>query len=136
MRVPGGLVAACVWDFAAELSPSGPLRRAMRQIGIDAPPVPGTEASSLGAFRSLFERAGFERITARSIDVTASFAGFDAFWQAQTTRYSPTTKVIAAMTSSDSLRVIETVRAGVPVRPDGRIEYSARANAIKARVPS
>ena len=131
-----GLVAGYVWDFAAELSPSWPLRFGMRQIGVDFPQVPGAEDTSLGAFRSLFERAGFERITTRSIDVTVSFAGFDDFWQAQTTRYSPTTKVIAAMTSSDRVRVIETVRAGVPVRPDGRIEYSARANAIKARVPS
>jgi hypothetical protein len=30
---------------------------------------------------------------------------------------------------------METVRAGLPIRPDGSIEYSARANAIKAFVP-
>ena len=54
---PGGLIAACVWDFAAELSPSGPLRRAMRRIGIDAPPVPGTDASGARcACRSVRER--------------------------------------------------------------------------------
>jgi ubiquinone/menaquinone biosynthesis C-methylase UbiE len=130
-----GLVAGYVWDFAAELSPSWPLRFGMRQIGVDLPQVPGAEDTSLGAFRSLFERAGFERITTRSIDVIVSFPGFDDSWQAQTTRYSPTTEVIAAMTNSDRARVIETVRAAVPVRPDGRIEYSVRASAIKARVP-
>jgi hypothetical protein len=31
--------------------------------------------------------------------------------------------------------LIEAVRARVPIRPDSRIEYSARANAIKACVP-
>ena len=52
---PGGLIAACVWDFAAELSPSGPLRRAMRRIGIDPSPVPGTDASGQAVLADLFE---------------------------------------------------------------------------------
>ena len=130
-----GLVAGYVWDFAAELSPSWPLRFGMRQIGADVPQVPGTEASSPGALNSLFERAGFERIATRSIDVTVSFPDFADFWQSQTPSYSPIAKMIAAMTKSDRVRLIEIVRAGVPVCPDGRIEYPARANAIKARVP-
>ncbi len=31
---------------------------------------------------------------------------------------------------------MEAVRAEVPVRADGTVEYFARANAIKARVPA
>ena len=130
-----GLVAGYVWDFAAELSPSWPLRSGMRQIGAHVPYVPGTNDTTLGALNSLFERAGFERIATSPIDVTLSFSDFDDFWQAQTPSYSPTTKMIAAMTKSDRVRLIEVVRAAVPVCPDGRIEYPARANAIKARVP-
>src|SRR5687768_6719696 len=42
---PGGQVAGYVWDFAEELSPSGPLRRAMRRFGVDVPPIPGTQDS-------------------------------------------------------------------------------------------
>ena len=130
-----GIVAGYVWDFAAELSPSGPFRRGMRQFGADVPELPGTRDSSLGALNSLFEQAGFERIAAKSIEVTLPYSDFDDFWQAQTTSYSPTTKIIAAMTNSERVRLMEAVRAGLPVCPDGRIEYSARANAIKARVP-
>ena len=131
----GGFVAGYVWDFAAELSPSWPLRRGMRQFGADIPELPGTRDSSLGALNSLFEQAGFERIATKSIEVTLSYSDFDDFWQAQTPSYSPTTKIIAAMTKSERVRLMEAVRAGLPVRPDGKIEYSARANAIKARVP-
>lgn len=131
----GGIVAGYVWDFTAELSPSGPFRLGMRQIVADVPVLPGTEDSGLGALGSLFERAGFEEIATRSIDVTITFPGFEDFWLAQTPSYSPTTKMIAAMTKSDRIRLIEAVRAGLPNRPDGSIEYSARANAIKARVP-
>ena len=73
---PGGLIAACVWDFAAELSPSGPLRRAMRRIGIDAPPVPGTEASRLAALADLFEKGGLKAVTTTSIEVARSVSRF------------------------------------------------------------
>ena len=41
------------------------------------------------------------------------------------------TKMIAAMTISERARLTEGVRAHVPIRRDGRIEYRARANAIQ-----
>jgi SAM-dependent methyltransferase len=131
----GGIVAGYVWDFAAELSPSGPLRRGMRRFGADVPQLPGSEHSSLGALGVLFERAGLERIETRTIEVRLPYSDFDDFWQAQMPSYSPTTKMIAAMTKRERARLKEAVRALLPVRPDGRIEYSARANAIKAYVP-
>jgi ubiquinone/menaquinone biosynthesis C-methylase UbiE len=131
----GGFVAAYVWDFAAELGPSWPLRRGICQTGAGVPEVPGAKDSSLSALGSLFEQAGLEDIATRSIDVTVPFSDFNDFWQAQTPSYSPTTKMIAAMTESDRARLVEAVRADLPLRQDGRIEYSARANAIKARGP-
>ncbi len=131
----GGIVAGYVWDFAAERSPSWPMRAGMRNFGMAVPDVPGTEISSLSALMSLFEGAGLEEIVTRPIEVANSFPDFEVFWQAQTPSYSPATKMIAAMPETDRRRLIETVRAGFPLSSDGRIEYSARANAIKARVP-
>ena len=131
----GGIVAGYVWDFAAELGPSWPLRLGLRRIGADVPQMPGTMASSLGALHSLFERAGFEHIASRPIDVTVAFPDFDDFWQTQTPSYGPITPMIAAMTDSDRVRLSEAVRAGLPDCPNGVIDYCARANAIKARVP-
>jgi ubiquinone/menaquinone biosynthesis C-methylase UbiE len=132
---PLGLVAGYVWDFGEELSPSGPFRLGMREVASDLPALPGTEDSNLAALCSLFTRAGFEEIATRTIEVTVSFANFDDFWLAQTPSYSPMTKMIAAMTTSERARLTEAVRTHVPIRRDGRIEYPARANAIKARVP-
>jgi ubiquinone/menaquinone biosynthesis C-methylase UbiE len=130
-----GFVAGYVWDFAAELTPGSPLRLGLRRIGADVPQVPGSNETSLSALNLLFEQAELEKITTKSIDVTVRFPDFDDFWQAQTPSYSPITKMIGAMTKSDRVKLIESVRAGLPVCADGRIEYSARANAIKARVP-
>jgi SAM-dependent methyltransferase len=131
----GGIVGGYVWDFATERSPSRPLRLGLRQNGAHVPHVPGTGDTSLAALSSMFERAGFENIATRSIDVTVQFADFDDFWGAQTPSYSPIAKVIASMTTSDRVRLIETVRAGLATRPDGRIEYFARANAVHGCVP-
>jgi ubiquinone/menaquinone biosynthesis C-methylase UbiE len=132
---PAGLVAGYVWDFTAELSPSGPFRLGLREAVADVPALPGTEDSGLSALRLLFERAGLEEIATGCFEVMVSFPDFEAFWLAQTPSYSPTTKMIAAMPKSQRIRVMETVRARLPIRTDGRIDYPARANAIKGRVP-
>jgi SAM-dependent methyltransferase len=132
----GGIVAGYVWDFAAERSPSGPLRVGMRRCGAKVPELPGTGDSSLGALEALFREAGFESVATRFIDVTLGYSSFDDFWQAQTPGYYPTTQIIAAMTASERSKLIETVRVGLPAHRDGRIEYSARAHAVRARVPS
>lgn len=132
---PDGLVAACVWDFAEDLSPSGPLRRAMRQVGIDAPPVPGTDASRLAALAGLFENGRLRAVTATTIEVTVSFRNFDEFWLSQTPRYAPTTKLIAAMSFSDRQALMEAVRGDLRPLPGG-IGYSARANAVRGHCPT
>jgi ubiquinone/menaquinone biosynthesis C-methylase UbiE len=131
----GGSVAAYVWDFAEELSPSGPLRRAMRRFGVDVPAIPGMAESRIEALRTLFEQAALERIETRTIEVCLAYRDFQDFWQAQTPSYYPTTKIIASMTESERKRLMRAVRAELPTAPGGVIEYFARANAIKARVP-
>jgi hypothetical protein len=131
----GGSVAAYVWDFTEELSPSGPLRRAMRRFGADVPAIPGTTESRIEALRALFEQAALERIETRTIEVCLAYQDFQDFWQAQTPSYIPTTKIIASMTESERTRLMRAVRADLPMAPGGVIEYFARANAIKARVP-
>jgi ubiquinone/menaquinone biosynthesis C-methylase UbiE len=127
---PGGLIAACVWDFAAERSPSGPLRRAIRRFGIAAPPIPGAETSTLGALTDLFEKRGLTGITATAIEVTVAFASFDDFWLSQTQRYAPTTKLIDALSRPDKQALKDAVYAELKPLPGG-IGFPALANAIK-----
>jgi SAM-dependent methyltransferase len=126
-------VAAFVWDFEAERSPSWPLRVAMRTIGVDVPEIPGTAASSVSALMRMFEQARFREISTTTIGVKLGYADFDAFWIAQTPSYSPTTRVIEAMSQPEREELMVRVRGAVPSRDDGRIEYEAVANAVKAR---
>jgi ubiquinone/menaquinone biosynthesis C-methylase UbiE len=130
----GGRVAGYVWDFESELSPSWPMRAAMRRIGEDAAKAPGTDASSLEALALLFETAGLAAIETRSFEVTLSFVSFEDFWQAQTPSYSPLTRKINAMSAAEHARFTEAVRAELSVHGNGEIRYAARANAIKSRL--
>jgi len=136
VTVAGGMVAGYVWDFGRELSPSGPLRQAMRAFGADVPAIPGAAHSSVQALQSLFLRARMQSIQSRTIDVMLAYSDFEDFWSAQTPGYSPTTKIINAMTEGERRRLKRAVQAALPFGPNGKIEYAARANAIRAKVPA
>jgi len=103
---------------------SSPRRRSAVRVAI---------ASSLAALKSLFQRAGFTAVETRCFEVTLGFYSFEDFWQAQTPSYSPMTKEILAMSAGERARLMEAVKAELPVDRNGTIQYSARANAIKSR---
>ena len=132
---PGGVIAGYVWDFAAQRSPGSPIRFGLNQVGAKPPPTPGTEDSQLEALTSLFAGSKLTDIATNTMDVMMSFPDFNDFWQSQAPSYSRTGKMIAALSQTDREKVMASVRAQLVAGADGSITYSARANAIKARVP-
>ena len=108
----------------------------MRDIGLEPPPVPGTEDSSLDALGALFGRAGLEDIATRAIDVSMTFPDFKDFWTSQTPSFTPATKMIMALSDTERGRLQDVVQEALPAGADGSIVCSARANAVKARVPA
>ncbi len=111
------------------------MHRALRQIGVEPPRMPGAADSSLAALRSLFEAAGLQDIATTPIEVTQGYRDFDDFWDSQTSRLVPTTKIIAALPEADRARLRECARDLLQTGPDGSVAYSSRANAVKARRP-
>lgn len=132
---PGGLVAGFVWDFAGERSPTSPARIGLNRIGVRPQPAPGTPESRLEALESLFAAAGLKEIATLPIDVTMTFANFDDYWGTQTPKFSASGRAIASLSEYDRGQLIGILRASLRTRSDGSVSYSARANAIKARVP-
>jgi len=130
----GGIVTGFLWARTAdsELSPTAPMQRGFREIGAEVPRIPGAHMEPLP---DLFKAAGLEAIETRTIDVTQTYRDFDDYWTAQTPLFSPAGKLIAKMPEVDRARLRDTLRAILPGPSDGSISYSARANAIKARVP-
>ena len=86
-----------VLGFRGGTGPSRPLRAGMRGVGLEPRGQSGTEDTSLAALRSLFERAGFETIETRAIDVSLDFSNFDQYWRAQTPPLHPNVKAMAAL---------------------------------------
>lgn len=132
---PGGVVAGYVWDFPGGRAPVSAIRNALSCLNAEFPPVPGTEDSGLVALSALFNGAGFDDIATRTIDVRMIFRNFDEYWRTQTPTFSSTGRVVASLSESDRDRLKEFLRTSMPAESDGSISCSARANAIKARVP-
>ncbi|UPK39394.1 class I SAM-dependent methyltransferase [Bradyrhizobium sp. 186] len=128
------MVGAYVWDFAADLSPTWPFRQGLRELGALVAPTPGAEGSSLSGLNALFERAGLNGILTRIINVTMRFSDFEDFWTSQTPSFNPIARQIAGLETNERTRLVDAVRAKI-VRPDGSVEYVARANAVRGKAP-
>jgi SAM-dependent methyltransferase len=131
---PGGTVAAYAWDILGGGFPFARIQAELRAQGINPPLPPSVDASRTEALRGLWADAGLEGIETREITVERSFADFDEFWRASTGTGSMQ-PMIAAMPADDVTRLRARVRARLPADGQGRITYSARANAVKGRVP-
>lgn len=132
---PGGVIAGYVMDFANGRATGWPLTHGMRVLGLEPPPIPGAEDSSLEALQFLFEQAGLQSIEVRTIEVVSTFENFGDYWASQTPGFSPYSQLIASLLGTDRVLLREAVSAALPAGMDGSITYSTRANAIKARVP-
>jgi SAM-dependent methyltransferase len=131
----GGLVAGYVWDFAAARAPNSCIALGLHAIGIAAPSPPGTAVSTLDSLTAAFERAGFDDVGSTSFDIDITFATFDDFWHAHTPSFSPLTRIVVGLTHADRMKLMDFVRAHVVMAADGTTSWSARANAIRGRVP-
>jgi SAM-dependent methyltransferase len=131
---PGGSVSAYAWDMVGGGFPYDAMHVEMRAMGMTilAPPSPG--ASRLEAMQELWTGAGLEAVEARPITVQRTFAGFDEYWA--TIRGGPSlAPKLASMSAADLAQLRERMRARLPADAAGRITYSARAHAVKGRVP-
>jgi hypothetical protein len=104
-------------------------------MGLTVVSAPSSEASRIEALRDLWTRAGLDEVETREITVQRTFPDFEDFWT--TSLLTPSARpTIAAMAPNDIELLKERVRARLPADATGHITYSARANAVKARVPN
>ena len=131
---PGGLVAAYAWDILGGGFPLDPIQAELRAMGVQPPRPPSVEAARLEAMRGLWSGAGLEAVETREIAVERSFADFDEFWTISLLAPSlrPT---LAAMAAADVETLKGRVRARLGGNAGGRLTTTARANAVKGRVP-
>lgn len=131
---PGGSVSAYAWDMPGGGFPYALLQTALRESGVDVPVPPSAEVSSMASLTALWTAAGLEDVGTHSITVERTFADFDDYWT--TVQGGPSVSGALASLGLDVAAAFQAaVRARLPVASDGSITISARANAIKGRVP-
>ncbi len=128
---PGGLVAAYAWDIPGAGLPYELIVTELRALGVTVPMPPSPSASLLPNLRQLWTGAGVDAVELLEITVQRTFADFEDFWDTTQLAFS---KTFATMVPHDVDLVKAKARTGLPPDDDGRITYSARANAIKGRV--
>ncbi|MEO8346402.1 MAG: class I SAM-dependent methyltransferase [Betaproteobacteria bacterium] len=132
---PGGAIAAYAWDILGGGWPMEAMATEMRALGVTPLLPPSVEASTLNAMRALWTSAGLAAVETTAITVHRTFADFDDLWA--TSCMAPTVAPKIAAMAPDDVDLLKTgLRARLPADASGRITYSARANAVKGRVPA
>jgi SAM-dependent methyltransferase len=133
---PGGQIAAYAWDVAGGGFPFAPIQAGMRAMGLTPALPPSADAARQEALVSLWTGAGLTGVETRTIAVERSFADFEEYWQTSTNTSGSMRPVLAAMSEAEIARFKDTVRASMPAGPNGGVTWTARANAIKGRLPA
>jgi len=131
---PGGAVTAYAWDMIGGGFPYEPLLAEMRAMGVAVPVPPNPGASRIAAMMDLWTGADLDAVEAREIAVQRTFADFDDYWTTILGAPSVGPK-LAAMASKDIAMLKARMRARLRTDAAGCITCSARANAVKGRVP-
>ena len=131
---PGGLIAIYVWDVVGGGMPHAPIGTELRAMGINTARPPSFEISRMEALQRLWSDAGLEGIETRVIEPVRTFANFDEFWAINMLGpvIGPTVRDLSPAKVED---LKTRVRARLPADSAGHITCSARANAIKGRLP-
>ena len=132
---PGGLVAAYAWDLLGGGFPFDPIWEETRAAGIAPLLPPNPSVGELHALHGLWRNAGLEAVETREIVVERTFSTFEEYW-ATSTITGAVRPPLEAMAPAEREKLKKRVRARVSADSSGQVTRRARANAIKALVPT
>lgn len=131
VTVPGGLVAASVWDYAGGRSPLSTFWSVVEQID----PVAVTESGLPGARENhlveLAEAAGLVDVEQSLLSVTVPYATFGEWWEPYTLGVGPAGSYLASLDVETRDRIHRACRE---VLPEDGFEVVASAWCVRAHV--
>lgn len=129
---PGGVVAACVWDYGTGRSPLSTIWAA----AIEADPSVEGEGDRVGVAKGqlaeVFAQAGLDAVEESEVAVTVEHESFEAWWEPMTFGVGPAGAWLARQTPDVQERVRERCREMYPDAPGMR---TAVAWAARGRSP-
>jgi SAM-dependent methyltransferase len=130
---PGGVVAACVWDFGGGRGPLGPFWVAARSMDPDVDDESERAGTHAGQLAELFRSAGLEEIAATDLAAHRAFSSFDDWWDLFSRGVGPAGAYLARLDERRRESLRDRCRA---MLPDGSFELAAHAWAARGRVPA
>jgi SAM-dependent methyltransferase len=132
---PGGVVAACVWDFGGGMRMLRLFWDAALALDPDAPDEERTRPfGHEGEIAGLFASAGLEAIESGSLEVTAAYEDYDDFWTPFLSTTGPAGAYIASLDVERRERLREDLRTRLG-SPGGPFTLPASAWYATGRVP-
>jgi SAM-dependent methyltransferase len=132
---PGGIIAACVWDFAERMH----MLRAFWDAALSVDPGAPDEARVLrfgrqGEIAGLFDSAGLEDITETTLEVSSAYENYDELWSGFLAGIGPAGSYLVAQDEArrGAIRDALFARLGSPA---GRFTLAATARCARGRVP-
>jgi SAM-dependent methyltransferase len=136
----GGVLAACVWDYAQAMRMIRAYWDAAAQLGLLNPGQDEGERFTLcrpHALADAFAGAGLRDVVVAAIDLDITFADFDDYWQPFLGGQGPAPSHATSLAESQRERLRERLRRNLgdsgELRPDGAIVLPARAWAVRGR---
>jgi len=131
---PGGVVAACVWDFHEGMTMLRAFWDAALAIDPEAPDEARTRPFGRdGEIAELFERAELADVLSGALEVEAEYTSFDDFWTPFLSTTGPAGAYIASLEDRQKARLRKDLRYRVG-SPAGPFTLSARAWYATGRV--
>jgi ubiquinone/menaquinone biosynthesis C-methylase UbiE len=125
-----GLVAACTWDYAGEMTMLRTFWDSARALDSEAPDEQATRFTHQDGLRELWEEVGLNDIETGDLVVETTYAGFDDFWEPLTFGVGPAGWYSASLGAEQR----EALRAELYQRlgsPEGPFALTARAWAVR-----
>lgn len=131
---PGGHVAAYVWDIPDGGFPLAVIQETLKGMGKPVPLPPHPEVARLATLEQMWRDAGLQQVETRAITVSRTYENFETLWGI--VMAGPTMATLGpGMPDAEKAAFKAQVMAGLPAAADGSITTSARAHAVKGRVP-
>ena len=124
VALPGGVVAASVWDFAGERGPLGPFWEAARELDADVVDESRLAGARRGHLAALFETVGLGKLEAGELKVERAYENFDAWWEPFIWQVGPAGALVASLDPDRRAALRERCRS---MLPDGAFVLTAVA---------
>jgi SAM-dependent methyltransferase len=114
---PGGVVAACVWDFEGDRGPLGVFWDAAHTVRSDVRDESDLAGTREGHLVELVRAAGLHEVQQATLTATIEHPTFESWWEPFTRGAGPAGAFVAGLTPDERDRLRAECEARLPHRP-------------------